>query len=53
LIVAKDEIVINTNKATVSSFKKKQTTVAIKKEALDYYVKKETLCIAYHKNIRE
>jgi membrane-bound lytic murein transglycosylase D len=34
LIVAKDEIVINTNKATVSSFKKKQTTVAIKKTQL-------------------
>jgi membrane-bound lytic murein transglycosylase D len=34
LIVAKDEIVINTNKATVSSFKKKQTTVTIKKTQL-------------------
>jgi membrane-bound lytic murein transglycosylase D len=41
LIVAKDEIVINTNKATVSSFKKK-TNIAnsSKKEAIDYYVKK-------------
>ncbi|MDI6032520.1 LysM peptidoglycan-binding domain-containing protein [Flavobacterium sp. LB2P84] len=41
LIVAKDELVINTNKATVSSFKKK-TNIAesSKKEAIDYYVKK-------------
>ncbi|TDE55214.1 LysM peptidoglycan-binding domain-containing protein [Flavobacterium sp. GT3P67] len=41
LIVAKDEIVINTNKATVSSFKRK-TNIAesYKKEAIDYYVKK-------------
>lgn len=41
LIVAKDEIVINTNKATVSSFKKKTTTIeSSKKEAINYYVKK-------------
>lgn len=41
LIVAKDEIVINTNKATVSSFKKKTNiTDSSKKEAIDYYVKK-------------
>ncbi|MFV8333192.1 LysM peptidoglycan-binding domain-containing protein [Flavobacterium sp. GSP14] len=41
LIVAKDEIVINTNKATVSSFKKKANNgLPSKKEALDYYVKK-------------
>lgn len=41
LIVAKDEIVINTNKATVSSFKKKtNSTDSSKKEAIDYYVKK-------------
>ncbi len=41
LIVAKDEIVINTNKATVNSFKKKMNiTDSSKKEAIDYYVKK-------------
>ena len=41
LIVAKDEIVINTNKATVSSFKKKpNVSLYPKKEATDYYVKK-------------
>ena len=41
LIVAKDEIVINTNKATVNSFKKKTNiTDSSKKEAIDYYVKK-------------
>ena len=41
LIVAKDEIVINTNKATVNSFKKKRNiTDSSKKEAIDYYVKK-------------
>ncbi|MFV8334897.1 LysM peptidoglycan-binding domain-containing protein [Flavobacterium sp. RSP29] len=41
LIVAKDEIVINTNKATVSSFKKKMnSTDSYKNEAIDYYVKK-------------
>ena len=41
LIVAKDEIVINTNKATVRSFKKKANNgLPSKKEALDYYVKK-------------
>nr|WP_315205607.1 LysM peptidoglycan-binding domain-containing protein [uncultured Flavobacterium sp.] len=41
LIVAKDEIVINTNKATVNSFKKKTNiTDFSKKEAIDYYVKK-------------
>ena len=41
LIVAKDEIVINTNKATVSSFKKKpNASLYPKKEATDYYVKK-------------
>lgn len=41
LIVAKDEIAINTNKATVSSFKKKSNSPeSSKKEAFDYYVKK-------------
>ena len=41
MIVAKDEIVINTNKATVSSFKKKMnSTDSYKNEAIDYYVKK-------------
>ena len=41
LIVAKDEIVINTNKATVSSFKKKaNSTGPSKKQTVDYYVKK-------------
>jgi membrane-bound lytic murein transglycosylase D len=41
LIVTKDEIVINTNKATVSSFKKK-TNNAIKKSTC-YYVKGDSL----------
>lgn len=41
LIVARNEIVINTNKATVSSFKKKANGgLPSKKETLDYYVKK-------------
>ena len=41
LIVAKDEIVINTNKATVNSFKKKSNSgLPSKKETVDYYVKK-------------
>ena len=41
LIVAKDEIVINTNKATVNSFKKKTNiTDSSKKQGIDYYVKK-------------
>ena len=41
MIVAKDEIVINTNKATVSSFKKKANSgLPSKKETEDYYVKK-------------
>ncbi len=41
LIVAKDEIVINTNKATVNSFKKKTNNgLPSKKETTDYYVKK-------------
>ena len=41
LIVAKDEIVINTNKATVSSFKKKANSgLPSKKATVDYYVKK-------------
>ncbi len=40
LIVAKDEIVINTNKATVNSFKKKTNiTDSSKKQGIDYYVK--------------
>ncbi len=40
LIVAKNEIVIDTNKATVSSFKKKDYFSNPPKKATEYYVKK-------------
>lgn len=40
LIVAKDEIAITTDKASSSSFKKKNITSVSKKEAAEYYVKK-------------
>ncbi len=41
LIVAKNEVKINTDKATVSSFKKKDSYAEVsKKEAVSYYVKK-------------
>jgi membrane-bound lytic murein transglycosylase D len=41
LIVAKDEIVFNTNKAMVSAFKKKTNTKhPFSTNAIDYYVKK-------------
>lgn len=40
LIVAKDEVKINTDRATVNSFKKKDYTGAAKSVPTDYYVKK-------------
>ncbi|BDB56207.1 LysM peptidoglycan-binding domain-containing protein [Flavobacterium ammonificans] len=40
LIVAKNEIVIGTNKATVSSFKKKDNFPSSNQKELEYYVKK-------------
>ncbi len=40
LIVAKNEIVIDTNKATVASFKKKDDYTAPAKKEAEYYVKK-------------
>lgn len=41
LIVAKNEVKINTDRATVSSFKKKDSYAEVsKKEAISYYVKK-------------
>lgn len=40
LIVAKNEIVIDTNKATVTSFKKKDNFSNIPKKATEYHVKK-------------
>jgi membrane-bound lytic murein transglycosylase D len=40
LIVAKNEIVIDTNKATVASFKKKEQYPSIASKEAEYYVKK-------------
>jgi membrane-bound lytic murein transglycosylase D len=40
LIVAKNEIAITTDKASSSSFKKKNIASVSKKEAAEYYVKK-------------
>lgn len=40
LVVAKNEIVIDTNKATVASFKKKEQFLSSDKKEVEYYVKK-------------
>ena len=40
LVVAKNEIVIDTNKATVASFKKKEQLLSSDKKEVEYYVKK-------------
>jgi membrane-bound lytic murein transglycosylase D len=46
LIVAKNEVAINTAQASVDSFKKKEYRCGLYKTGIDYYVKKVILYTA-------